>query len=181
MQPIDQATLVNSILAATSEVFEVMLNLPVTPGPAYRTPPNSDPTEGVVALVGLAGPWVGTGIIQCDTVLARVLFSHLLGVEETPGGEGVDGEVLDAVAEIANMIIGNVKNTLEEHLGPMGMSIPTVVFGRNFTTRGGGSEPWTIVPFTCAGSRLLVKVCLTHCPEAAESRRGAAVLRGFTI
>jgi len=81
---------------------------------------------------------------------------------------------------IANMIIGNVKNTLEEHLGPMGMSIPTVVFGRNFTTRGGGSEPWTIVPFTC-GVRCLVKVCLTHCPEAAESAAERPVLRGFTI
>jgi len=78
VQPIDQATLVNSILAATSEVFEVMLNLPVTPGPALRTPPNSDPTEGVVALVGLAGQWVGTGILQCDTGMARVLFAHLL-------------------------------------------------------------------------------------------------------
>jgi chemotaxis protein CheX len=181
VQPIDQVTLVNAILAATAEVFEVMLNLEITAGPAYREPPSSEPFDGVVALVGLAGPWVGTGIIQCDTVLARVLFSHLLGVEETPGGEGVDGEVLDAVAEIANMIVGNVKNALEEHLGTMGMSIPTVVFGRNFTTRGGGSEPWTIVPFTCRESSMLVKVCLTHCPEAAESRRGAAVPRGFAL
>jgi len=63
----------------------------------------------------------------------------------------------------------------------MGMSIPTVVFGRNFTTRGGGSEPWTIVPFTCAGSRLLVKVCLYALPGGRRIRRGAAVLRGFTI
>jgi chemotaxis protein CheX len=181
VQPLDQAILVNAILTATTEVFEVMLDLKIAAEPAYLNPPSSEPTDGVVALVGLAGQWVGTGIVQCDSGLARVLFSHLLGVDETPGGEGVDGEVLDAVAEIANMIVGNVKNTIEEHLGPLGMSIPTVVFGRNFTTRGGGSEPWTIVPFICRESRMLVKVCLTHCPEAAESRRGAAVLRGFTI
>ena len=178
---IDQVTLVNAILAATSEVFDVMLNLAVTPGPAYRDRPNSEPTDGVVALIGLAGPWVGTGLIQCDTDLARVLFSHLVKVEAAPGGDGVDGEVLDAVAEIANMIVGNVKTTLEERLGPMGMSIPTVVFGRNFTTRGGGSEPWTIVPFTCRDSRLLVKICLTHHPEPAEHHRGAVVPRGFAL
>lgn len=180
MQPLGQVTLVNAILAATSEVFEVMLNLEIAAGPAYRAPPSSEPTDGVIALVGLAGTWVGTGIVQCDTGLARVLFSHLLGVDETPGGDAVDGEVLDAVAEIANMIVGNVKNTLEEHLGPLGMSIPTVVFGRNFTTRGGGNEPWTIVPFTCRESTMLVEVCLTHCPKSPESRRAAAVPHRFT-
>jgi CheY-specific phosphatase CheX len=43
--------------------------------------------------------------------------------------------VLDAFAELIDMIIGNVKTALEEHLGPMGMSVPTVVHGKNFTTR----------------------------------------------
>jgi chemotaxis protein CheX len=95
--------------------------------------------------------------------------------------EAVSEDVLDAVAELANMIIGNVKNALEEQLGPMGMSIPTVVFGHNFTTRGGGAESWTVVPFACERSQLTVKMCLRHVPEPGELRRGFSVPRCFAV
>ncbi len=50
----------------------------------------------------------------------------------------VNEDVLDAVAELTNMIIGSVKTDLESQLGPLGLSIPTVVFGRNFRTRSAG-------------------------------------------
>ncbi|MGA2326610.1 MAG: chemotaxis protein CheX [Bryobacteraceae bacterium] len=181
MEPIDPETLVNSIRTATSEVFEMMLSLKVTPGEAYREPHVMKPTDGVIALVGLAGQWMGTGILQCDAAFACELYSHLLAAECPTAPEGVNGDVLDAVAEIANIIVGNVKNTLEEHLGPMGMSIPTVVFGRNFMTRGGSNDPWTVVPFACECSRMLVKICLTHSPESGELRRGLPVPRGFSV
>jgi chemotaxis protein CheX len=53
----------------------------------------------------------------------------------------VSEEVLDAIAEVTNMIIGHVKSSLERHLGPLGLSIPTVVFGRNFKPkRGSGMD-----------------------------------------
>jgi chemotaxis protein CheX len=74
--------------------------------------------------------------------------------------QAVDSDVLDAVAEIANMIIGNVKTSLELELGPMGMSIPTIIFGKNFSARSAGSEEWLTVPFTCEDQRLEVKFCL---------------------
>ena len=69
---------------------------------------------------------------------------------------------MDAVAEVTNMIIGNVKTTLETELGPLALSIPTVVFGRNFTARSASSEEWVVVPFDVEGSRLDVKLCLTQ-------------------
>jgi chemotaxis protein CheX len=59
------------------------------------------------------------------------------------------------------MILGNVKTGLEEELGPMGLSIPTVIYGRNFTTRSVGNSQWTVVPFECAGETVNVHVCLT--------------------
>ena len=75
--------------------------------------------------------------------------------------QSVDGDVLDAVAEVANMIIGNVKTGLEQELGPMGMSIPTIIFGKNFSARSAGNEEWLTVPFTSEGERIEVKFCLT--------------------
>lgn len=159
----------------------MMLNLEVVPGEPYREPPTSGPTDGVIALLGLAGQWAGTGIVQCDAILAGKICSQLLATECETATEAVSAEVLDAVAEMANMIIGNVKNSLEDQLGPMGMSIPTVVFGHNFTTRNGGTESWTVVPFSCEQSKLIVKLCIRHVPEPGELRRGFSVPRCLAV
>jgi chemotaxis protein CheX len=58
------------------------------------------------------------------------------------------------------MVIGNVKTGLEYELGPMGMSIPTIIFGKNFSARSAGSEEWLTVPFESEGERVEVKFCL---------------------
>ena len=50
------------------------------------------------------------------------------------------------MAELTNMIIGSVKTDLESQLGPLGLSIPTVVFGRNFKTRSAGTAEWIARP-----------------------------------
>jgi len=81
------------------------------------------------------------------------------------------------VAEVTNMIIGNVKTTLENRLGSMGLSTPTVIYGRNFQTRSGGKQEWTVVPFESEGSRMCVQLCLAQNPDAnAKSTRA-----GFPI
>ena len=77
----------------------------------------------------------------------------------------VDEEVLDAMAELTNMIIGNVKNELERELGPLGLSIPTVVFGRNFRARTAVSGEWSVVSFDWEGEELMVRVCLTSADQ----------------
>ena len=72
----------------------------------------------------------------------------------------VNEDVLDAVAELTNMIIGSVKTDLEHELGPLGLSIPTVVFGRNFKTRSAGTNEWIHVNFLWDEDPLLIKMCL---------------------
>jgi chemotaxis protein CheX len=160
-----------AICAATREVFETMLGLDASAGePRFERNPTR-PTGGVVSLIGLAGAWVGTGSLCCNPSLACKLSSHLL-MSEMPIPEAVNEEVLDSFAELTNMIVGNVKTALEEHLGPMGLSVPTVVYGRNFTTRTVAGEEWLIVPFECANELLEVKLCLTRSREACPVRYG---------
>jgi chemotaxis protein CheX len=60
------------------------------------------------------------------------------------------------------MIIGSVKTDLEQHLGPLGLSIPTVVFGRNFKTRTMANSDWTVVRVYWDEECLLVKLCLAR-------------------
>jgi chemotaxis protein CheX len=160
MKTLDHAKVTDAVRVATREVFSMMMGMEVEAEPPYEESNSVGNVDGVVALIGLAGQWVGGGVVQCDAAMARKFYSSLLMTECGPTNDGVNEEVLDAVAEIANMIIGNVKNAMERDLGPIGLGIPSVVYGRNFTTRSAGSN-WIVTPFTCDGGRMLVKLCLT--------------------
>ena len=148
--------LARMIVDATKEVSTTMLGLELEAGTAYKIENEPSPKDGVVSLIGLAGTWVGTGSISCNSDFACLLSSQLLMSEYS----AVNEEVLDAIAEITNMIIGNVKTLLEERVGPLGLSIPTVVYGLNFTTRSGGRNEWTVVPFHHDGKAMEIQLCL---------------------
>ncbi len=151
-----QEELVGYILESTESVFSTMLGLDATAGKARLSEGAVGPSYGVAALVGLAGCWIGTGSVDCSAGLACKIAGAMLGSEY----EAVDDDVLDAMGEVANMVIGNIKNSVEVVVGPMDLSIPTVVHGRNFTTRSHRNNQWTVVPFQCLGEEFLIQVML---------------------
>ncbi len=159
--------IIPAVLSATLEVFTTMLNLPLEPSPSHEETSDPGSFDGVVAMVGVAGDWVGTGRISCSSKFAcQIAGALMMGAVY----EAVNEEVLDGVAEVSNMIIGNVKTFLEERLGSMVLSIPMVVFGRNYITRSARALQWTVVPFRCGGEIMEVRFCLI--PEgAAHSMR----------
>jgi len=148
--------IVSCISQASANVFTTMLGVDIRQGAVTIESGSPDPNDGVVSLIGLAGSWTGLGSLTCSPALACRICSQLLMAEST----SVDEEVLDAVAELTNMIVGSVKTDLEQELGPLGLSIPTVVFGRNFKTRSAGHSEWIVVPFFWDDECLLVKLCL---------------------
>src|SRR5947208_13575080 len=121
----EQEQVVEAIRAATEEVFTTMLGLEIAAGDSYTETKAPGPSDGVIAVIGLAGVWVGTGSICCNAPMACRMASQMLGAEYA----AVDEEVLDAISEIANMIVGSFKTSAETHLGPLGLSIPTVIYG----------------------------------------------------
>jgi chemotaxis protein CheX len=161
--------LVPLIRQASRDVFGTMLGVELKDSDAYIGESAPCPSDGVLALVGLAGAWAGSGTFSCSADMACKLSGQLLMSEYS----AVDEDVLDAIGEIANMVIGNVKTGLEENLGPMGLSIPTVIYGRNFTTRSVGKSNWTVVPFSCMGEQIEVNVCLVRNKDGGSSRAGA--------
>lgn len=152
----DNAILVKSVLSAAKDVFNMMLGVQITAGEAYLEESAPQQTERVVALIGLAGAWIGTGMVSCTPDFARKISSLMLMSEY----EAVNEEVLDAMAEMSNMIFGNVKTELEEELGTLGLSIPTVIFGRNFAARSVGKQSWTVVPIHIGTDLMELKICL---------------------
>ena len=176
----NQELVMDKIRTATVEVFSMMLGLELAPGKPYVSASALSPKAGVLSFIGLAGSWIDTGSIACSPNFACQAASALLLSDPYPA---VNEDVLDAIAEITNMTIGNVKTLLEPDFGQMGLSIPTVIFGRNFMSRTSGPHEWIVVPFYHDDETIDVQLCLTAHSEGdalarasvAEQQRVAAV------
>ena len=153
-------TIAQSLIRSASDVFSTMLGSDLSNGEVTvegtAAGSDSEPNDGVVSFIGIAGGWAGTGSVSCSPAVACRICAAMLMTEAT----AVNEDVLDAVAELTNMIIGSVKTDLEAELGPLGLSIPTVVFGRNFKTRIAATAEWIHVRFLWDTEPLQIKMCL---------------------
>jgi CheY-specific phosphatase CheX len=136
----------------------MMLDLQVrVAGPATDARPAD---AGLIALVGITGEWNGSGVFCCSPMLASLMSSRVLGTDFDMSRLAIDEDVLDVVAEVTNMTIGNVKNILEQYAGPLAISVPTVIYGRNFEFRNGAGLKGTSVAFRAGEERFEVRVVL---------------------
>jgi chemotaxis protein CheX len=165
--------IIDLISQSAANVFSTMLGAELGPGVASIERGMPEVNDGIVSFIGLAGAWAGTGSVVCSPTLACRVCSLMLMTDTT----SVDADVLDAVAELTNMIVGSVKNDLEPHIGTLGLSIPTVVFGKNFRTKSAGADDWIVVRFPWEGDVLLVKLFLAPTERAPH---GVTHLMGQT-
>jgi chemotaxis protein CheX len=148
--------LIGMLTASIEGVFSTMLGSEIECGAPYEDSTTEPPHPGLTGLIGMAGAWIGSVSISCDASVGCKVASLMLGMEFSEVGE----EVLDALSEITNMIAGNFKTEVEPSLGPLGLSIPTVVFGLHYTARTPGKEKWVVIPCASGGEKIVVKICL---------------------
>ncbi len=160
-----QDFIVESMRQSAVQVFSTMLGTELGNGEFSVENGTPEVNDGVVSFIGLAGAWAGTGSISCSPTLACRICSQMLMTESS----AVDEEVLDAVAELTNMVIGSVKTDLEGQLGPLGLSIPTVVFGKNFRAKSAGTTEWIVMRFPWDGESLVIKMCLAPTEKALHA------------
>ncbi len=158
--------IIQAVQSATAEVFSTMLGVEIETAPVRTDRTNPSVVEGVMAFVGIAGPWVGSGVISCTASFACRLCGLFLMTEAS----AVNEEVLDAVGELTNMIIGNFKTAAETMVGSLGLGVPTVIYGRNFTSRSLGNNDWLVLPFKCGDDTFEVRVWLAPATESTTAR-----------
>lgn len=158
--------IVSAVHSATAEVFSTMLGLDVSTAEIHMDQASPSINEGVMAFVGVAGPWMGNGVISCSATFACRLCATFLMTE----ANAVNEEVLDAVGEIANMVIGNFKTAAEGIVGPLNLSVPTVIYGRNFTSKSLGNNDWIVMPFECEGEKFEIRIWFAPAAESTVTR-----------
>ena len=130
------------------------------------------PHTGVLAVLGLTGARTGAGMLWCSQEAACKLAGQLLMSEY----ESPTDEVLDAVGEIANMIIGNVKSDLEEVLGALSLGTPTVICGAEFRARKANTKTWTTVGLRWDECFFIAGISLSDAPANEQIQPSAPVL-----
>ena len=161
-----KSEIIQAVHAATAEVFSTMLGVEVEPSPVHADSSNPAIVEGVMAFVGIGGTWVGSGVISCSASFACRICELFLMTEAS----AVNEEVLDAVGELTNMIIGNFKTAAEAVVGALGLSVPTVIFGRNFMSKSLGNNDWLVMPFQCGDDTFEIRVWFAPAAESNAKR-----------
>jgi chemotaxis protein CheX len=163
---IDPDLLIESVTQATAEVFSMMLDMSIQFTGLATGDTSSE--NGLISLVGITGDWAGAGIFCCPPALAKTISMRMLGADLDPS---VD-EVMDVIAEVTNMVVGNIKNALEPITGALAISVPTVLHGRNFRFRNTTGLDYANLRFTSEGETFEVRVSLA--PDQAPDMERAA-------
>jgi chemotaxis protein CheX len=156
-----KAEYINPFVSAAADVFSTMLQCELTRG-KLTIGNGSQPTMDISGIIGLSGRASGTVVLSLDRAVALSATEILLSQTCT----SIDGDVIDAVGELTNMVAGRAKAGLE-HL-KMSLALPTVITGKNHVISFGSVTQTLAIPFTCEWGGVVLEVGLVEGPEAVE-------------
>jgi CheY-specific phosphatase CheX len=111
-----------AVLDAAKEVFESMVFTSLEASEAPAAPGN----EAFLASITFKGGLEGCLSLHCDPPCAQRIAAGMLCTQETLA----EIEVIDALGEIANLVMGGVKTRLMHEIRDLQISIPSVIQGR---------------------------------------------------
>jgi CheY-specific phosphatase CheX len=113
-----------------ANLFLTMLGMEVSP--ALESPPRGD--DIITSVMPFAGTWKGHLVLECHWPEARCFAKRFLQSEDI---DEFSEDIPSTVAELANIIAGNLKGVL-----PAGVSIgtPSIIEGKNYTIRVWGGK-----------------------------------------
>ncbi len=118
-------SLKEALLDSAREVFETMVFM------ALEDSSDDSASLGETSLAGtitFKGSLEGCLGVCCDNSCARTIAANMLGMMSSD--EVSENDISDAMGEIANMVMGAVKARIQNDVGSIEVSIPSVVQGR---------------------------------------------------
>jgi chemotaxis protein CheX len=135
-----QVELINPFVSAANDVFQTMLDCPLTRGTLALKHSNTPELE-VSGLIGLSGKCQGMIVLSLERDAALSAAEIMLG--ERPAG--LNREVADAVGELANMVAGAAKSQLEQY--HLSVSLPSVICGKHHSINFPARSIPMVLPF----------------------------------
>ena len=148
---------INPFLNSAVNVFRTMAACELKRGTPYLAN-NVEPTHEISGVIGLSGKAIGTVVLSLGELVALKVTEAMLGEAPTE----VNGDVVDTIGELTNMIAGSAKAQLE-HL-QMSVSLPSVIVGRNHRVAFPGDIQPIAIPFESVWGPVCVEVGLREQP-----------------
>jgi chemotaxis protein CheX len=99
-----------------------------------------------LASITFCGDLQGCLSFHCDSPCARGIAAGMLCAGT--GADLGDGDIIDALGEIANMVMGGVKTRIQDEIKNIEISIPSVIQGRELRGRVGEGTTHIGIPVT---------------------------------
>ena len=162
LQSASTADLSKQLATAVSMVVESMVGAPATHAETVETL-QKIPGEVLVFITISAANSTGMVTLHCDMPLLNAIYTAMFG--EAPKAESQD-DVFDAMGELANVIVGNLKNSLSgSSKESVRMSVPTIVVGRQIPIHPSPSSRWFAGKFLIQDLPLYGSMLITQNPS----------------
>jgi chemotaxis protein CheX len=135
----------SSVLDSAKEVFTSMVCVPIEEA-GTPTPPSD---AAFLATITFKGGIEGCLTVHCDPPCAERIAAGMLCAEQTPA----ENEVVDALGEIANLVMGGVKTRILSEVKNVQISIPSVVQGRQLRSHTADGTVRIGIPVTIGGEK----------------------------
>jgi flagellar motor switch protein FliN len=139
---------------AVIDVFDTMLSLKLEPADAVT----AESLEGIrnVGSVSFAGDATGMVSIQAGDSLSREMAAAMLGIkiEEIKGDE----EIRDMLAEMGNIVAGNLKSAFADAGLMCALSTPSFISGTDFKSEALNMENFERLAFRCGENIIFVEM-----------------------
>jgi len=145
---------INPFLAATINVFDTMLNCPLTRGQPFLKD-GSQPQHEVSGIIGLSGKAKGTVVLSLSREAALEAAAAMSGERS----DSINADVRDAIGELTNIIAGSAKVKLEQLA--LNVGLPTVITGKGHCIDFPKQITPICIPFDGPWGAVAVEVGLT--------------------
>jgi len=153
---------IDNFISATVSTFDAMLGCQLIPQDP-RAAVGEEPEYEVSGIIGLSSK-KAKGIVILNLTREAALSSSeaMLGERSSE----LDGDVIDAVGELTNIIAGTAKSKME-HLA-LDISLPTTIVGKQHVMGFPHKAVAVSLPFTCPWGAVEVEAAIVESKAAAD-------------
>jgi chemotaxis protein CheX len=161
---LSDAVIERAIEKGVGEVLSTMASEKIeslgrTPNPPLHSKPVNLEGQHIVASVGFIGDLEGIINIHFDDGVALALAAKILGM--TPAEVTANGVLIDAMGELANMIVGVFKNSLGDGGYVCKLTLPSIIRGSDFhVDHALKSGKRYIFNFRCQGCAIVTDIIM---------------------
>lgn len=156
---------INPFIDAVTNVFTTMLDMQPQRLPlklSSKSKAEDPSSESLTSIIGISGQIHGVVALRFPPETVMNFAQRLLATEF----DTVNEEVIDAAAELANMVAGNAKAQFDFD-PPLELGLPTVVQGSGYRLKYPSGSTWLQVPFKSEGGTFLMEV--SYADQGARS------------